>query len=200
MQLRKMSLALRIRRKIISILSTVINRLKFLVMGVDCGKGFVSCGIIKLFNYSGRSSIIIGENVTINSSVISNPVCGTETVLYTYNDGRIQIGNNVGISNATICSVDSIVIGDYAIIGGGVRIYDTDFHALDYNERYKKNNRGKKEKVIIGPKSFIGSNVIILKGVSIGEGSVVGAGSVVTHSIPSYELWAGNPARFIKTI
>ena len=26
----------------------------------------------------------------------------------------------------------------------------------------------------------------------------VGAGSVVTKDIPDYEVWAGNPARFIK--
>ena len=32
----------------------------------------------------------------------------------------------------------------------------------------------------------------------IGNGCVVGACSVVTKDIPDYEVWAGNPARFIK--
>ena len=41
---------------------------------------------------------------------------------------------------------------------------------------------------------------IILKGVTIGENSVVGAGSVVTKDIPSGEVWAGNPAKFIRKI
>ncbi|WP_317045012.1 LbetaH domain-containing protein [Bacteroides congonensis] len=45
---------------------------------------------------------------------------------------------------------------------------------------------------------FIGMNVIICNSVTIGEGSIIGAGSVVTKDIPANQVWAGNPARFIK--
>ena len=31
-----------------------------------------------------------------------------------------------------------------------------------------------------------------------GEVHIVGAGSVVTKNIPPYQVWAGNPARYIK--
>jgi acetyltransferase-like isoleucine patch superfamily enzyme len=34
--------------------------------------------------------------------------------------------------------------------------------------------------------------------VTIGENAIVGAGSVVTKSIPSNEIWAGNPAKRIR--
>ena len=44
----------------------------------------------------------------------------------------------------------------------------------------------------------IGANSIILKGSHVGEGSIIGAGSVICGKIPPYEIWAGNPARFIK--
>ena len=44
----------------------------------------------------------------------------------------------------------------------------------------------------------IGSSVTILCGLTIGEGAIVGAGSVVTKDIPTREIWAGNPAKFIK--
>lgn len=50
----------------------------------------------------------------------------------------------------------------------------------------------------IGADVWIGANTTIISGVSIGVGAVVGAGSVVTHDIPAYEIWAGNPARKIK--
>lgn len=34
--------------------------------------------------------------------------------------------------------------------------------------------------------------------VTIGKGAIIGAGSVVTKDIPPYQVWAGNPARYIK--
>lgn len=53
-------------------------------------------------------------------------------------------------------------------------------------------------KVSIGRRAYIGMNVLIVKPVKIGADAVVGAGSVVTKDIPEGEVWAGNPARFIK--
>lgn len=54
--------------------------------------------------------------------------------------------------------------------------------------------------MVIEDNVFIGARCIILKGVTIGENSIVGAGSVVTKSIPANEIWAGNPAKFIRKI
>ena len=45
---------------------------------------------------------------------------------------------------------------------------------------------------------FIDANTVICNAVRIGENAIVGAGSVVTKDIPDNEIWAGNPARFIK--
>lgn len=54
------------------------------------------------------------------------------------------------------------------------------------------------KKTIIGNDVWIGNRVMIKAGVTIGNGAVIGMGSVVTKDIAPYEIWAGNPARFIR--
>ena len=74
-------------------------------------------------------------------------------------------------------------------------------HSLDYQVR--KNNRNDNvlsSEIRIKSGAFVGSRCIILKGVTIGEHSIIGAGSVVTKNIPNNEIWAGNPAKFIRSI
>ncbi|MGL4861564.1 MAG: CatB-related O-acetyltransferase [Cetobacterium sp.] len=53
-------------------------------------------------------------------------------------------------------------------------------------------------KTTIGNDVWIGSDVKIIGGINIGDGVVIGAGSLVTKDIPSYEIWAGIPAKKIK--
>ena len=50
----------------------------------------------------------------------------------------------------------------------------------------------------IGNGVWLGIRTIILGGVTIGDGAVIGAGSIVTKDVGLYEIWAGNPARFIQ--
>lgn len=50
----------------------------------------------------------------------------------------------------------------------------------------------------IGNDVFIGAKVIIMPGICIDDFAVVGAGSVVTKDINKHEIFAGNPAKFIK--
>jgi putative colanic acid biosynthesis acetyltransferase WcaF len=52
--------------------------------------------------------------------------------------------------------------------------------------------------VVIGHHAWIASDVTILPSVIVGEGAVIGASSVVHKPVPSLEIWAGVPARFIK--
>ena len=68
-------------------------------------------------------------------------------------------------------------------------------HSLDTTS---KGVQWKSHYVKIGDNCFIGANTVIVSNVVIGDNSIVGAGSVVTKDIPPNEIWAGNPARFIK--
>ena len=71
----------------------------------------------------------------------------------------------------------------------------THFVEIDGNH-HRHYSRGK---VVIKKGAYIGANTVICKPVTIGEGAIIGASSVVTKDIPPFEVWAGNPARFIRT-
>lgn len=172
-----------------------INKVKF-------GKNLNLYGIPVIFKKKG-SQLNIGENCTIKSSFLSNLIgLSQRTIIVTRTEeAKINIGNNVGISGATIYARKGISIGDNTLIGGNVKILDNDFHPIEVEAR----NLDIKEKIItkeikIGRNCFIGANSLILKGVEIGEGSVVGAGSIVTGKFPRNVVIAGNPARVIKKI
>lgn len=53
-------------------------------------------------------------------------------------------------------------------------------------------------KVHICKGAYLGMGTMVVKPVTIGENAIIGAGSIVTKDIPANEVWAGNPARFIK--
>lgn len=50
----------------------------------------------------------------------------------------------------------------------------------------------------IGNDVWIAENVLIKAGIHIADGAVIGMGSILTHDVGPYEIWAGNPARFIR--
>ncbi|WP_435168676.1 acyltransferase [Paenibacillus glycanilyticus] len=167
---------------------------------VRYGKNLLLKGMPVIFNKSG-AELIIGDNVTINSSFLSNLVgLYQRTIIVTRTpESRIHIGSNVGISGATIYARKSITIGENTLVGGNAKILDNDFHPLEIEAR----NADIKEKIgakpiTIGKNCFIGCNALILKGTILGDGCIVGAGAVVSGVFEDNCVIAGNPARVIK--
>lgn len=153
-----------------------------------------------------KSRIIIGGNLRMNNGQADNCIgFPARCSLMALEGGAIHIGDNVGMSQAAICAIGAdITIGNHALLGGGVKIYSSDFHSLNYLDRrdYKVADRNncKCAPVTIGEDCFIGAGTIILKGVTIGDRTIIGAGSVVTKSIPADCIAVGNPARMIKKL
>lgn len=148
------------------------------------------------------AELTIGNDCLIKSDFLSNLVgLYQRTIIVAREGGKIHIGDNVGISGATIYSKSYIEIGNYTNIGGNVKILDHDFHPIDAEAR-KMNNMAMvgKKPIKIGENVFVGCNSIILKGTEIGDNSVVGAGSVVSGKFPADVVIAGNPARIIKRL
>ena len=86
------------------------------------------------------------------------------------------------------------------MFGPGVIILDNDSHNISTNPITRRFGKIAEDKVIIGNNVWIGMYSIILKGVQIGNNSIIAAGSIVSKSIPSNQLFGGNPARFIKKL
>lgn len=157
-------------------------------------------GRILIAKFADGGTIRLGRNVVINSSFESNPVGGMRTVfLIKGPQAIIEIGSHVGISNAMIAAREQVVIEEGVWIGAGAKIMDTDFHSADYAERVADINIPARP-VTIRKRAFIGTEAVILKGVTVGEEAVIGARAVVTKSVPAGEIWAGNPARFIRKL
>ena len=180
---------------------TPINKISFTLNGIIYGKNLKCRGKIYTIFHSEQSKLEFGDCVFINSGDKQNPIgCGTRTYFQLFDEGKIQIGNGTGISNAAFTCYENICIGDHVMIGAGCKFYDTDFHPLDYKKRVFTKEKPKTAPIIVEEGVFIGAGSYILKGVTIGKHSIVGAGSVVSKNIPANQIWAGAPARYIKNI
>lgn len=54
--------------------------------------------------------------------------------------------------------------------------------------------------IFIEDEAWIGTGTVIFPGVRIGRCSVIGAGSIVMEDVPSYSIYAGVPAKRIRSI
>lgn len=101
----------------------------------------------------------------------------------------IEIGDNTNIQDNAIIHVAkhsihgqprSTKIGNNVTVGHGATI-----HAAT-----------------IGDNSLVGMGAIVLDGAQVGNHAVVAAGAVVTPgtNVPSGEVWAGNPAKFLRKL
>jgi len=117
---------------------------------------------------------------------------------------EIQKGAKIGVnckisSHAFIC--EGVTIEDRVFIGHGV-IFTNDKYPRATNPDGSLQTDADWTCIAtrVEQGASVGSGATILCGVTIGAGAVVGAGSVVTKSVPAGEIWAGNPARFLRKV
>jgi acetyltransferase-like isoleucine patch superfamily enzyme len=104
----------------------------------------------------------------------------------------VFIGSNVSIDTHY---PHFLSIGENVQITQGVKIL---CHSVDL---HSENFRGHTcHKVEIGDNVFIGINSIISAGVKISNNTVIGSGSVVINDCEKEGIYAGVPAKFIKSI
>ena len=140
---------------------------------------------------------------TLNSKIDKCARIGNGSQIVNSSIKKYSYVYNSALINTKLGAFCSIAEG--CVIGGGSHPLDwVSTSPVFYSGRnvLKKNFSSKKygefKQTTIGNDVWIGSNCLIKGGVTIGDGAVIGMGSVVTHDIPPYEIWAGNPARLIR--
>lgn len=115
---------------------------------------------------------------------------------------KVQIGKNCLINNGVhiytgFCNDSQVIIGDNVAIGLDTCITTNSHMIGNSNQRWGENTS---KSVIVEDGTWIGANVTVLQGVTIGRGGVIAAGTVVTRSTEPDALYAGVPARKIKSL
>lgn len=180
-------------------LKLIVYRLQYLNRDVKWGMDISVHGNV-FFRCKGK--VQFGNNIVFTNLTRFNPVgLNKKCSIYVEKGGELIIGANSGFSGVSIVCHRKIEIGEYCNFGGNTFIWDTDFHPLNYmDRRIHDKSKIRSMPIVIGNDVFIGANSTILKGVTIGDRAIIGCGSIVSKDIPSDEVWAGNPIRFIKKI
>jgi len=144
------------------------------IRDVNIGKGVKIVEPVNIYECTLGSNSFVGPFVEIQKGVF--------------------IGNNCKIQSHTfICELVSI--GDNCFIGHGVMFVNDLFS----EGKPAGGNQSLWKNTLISDNVSIGSNATILP-VEICSNVVVGAGAVVTKNIVKPGIYAGNPAKFIRSI
>lgn len=129
---------------------------------------------------------------------------GIKTRAWNIAPGCFFGGTNITIGQGTYvnreCLFDgfaSIAIGERCAIGMRV-MFVTSSHEPGGPERRAGKLSGRP--ITVGDGCWIGSGAVLLPGVTVGDGCVIAAGAVVRSDCEPHTMYAGVPARRVKTL
>jgi sugar O-acyltransferase (sialic acid O-acetyltransferase NeuD family) len=103
---------------------------------------------------------------------------GTVLLAGTVLTADVTVGAHVAVMPQAVLTHDDVV-HDYVTIASGARL-------------------GGSARLSTG--AYVGSGALVREGVTVGAWSLIGMGSVVLRDVPPGQVWAGNPARFLRDI
>ena len=139
------------------------------------------------FDGDNGEARLLGETVVLN-------VVGT-----VYGGGKLVWGKRSNAYGVRFFAHGgrTIQVSDDCLFSESIEIRTSDHHSIIDLATGKAINEA--ADVSIGRHVWIGPGVSINKGVSIGDGSIVGAKALVVSDIPDRQLWAGVPARVLRS-
>ena len=146
---------------------------------------------------TGIKDVVFGPNVKVVEPVnLYGCTIGADCFIGPFVEIQksVSIGERTKIQSHTfICEL--VTIGDDCFVGHGVMFVNDLFSSGGP----AAGDKTKWKATTIGNHVSIGSNVTLLP-VMICDNAVIGAGSVVTKDIRNPGIYAGNPARLIRTL
>ena len=151
----------------------------------------------QLFSCQILDDVVFGENVKVVQPVnLYGCTIGNNCFIgpFTEIQKNVTIGNSTKVqSHSFVC--EYVTIGDNCFIGHGVMFINDPF----LSGGPARGDKTKWRSTTIGNNVSIGSNATIMP-VTICDKAVIGAGSVVTKDITEAGIYAGNPAKKIRTL
>lgn len=133
-----------------------------------------------------KAMVNYGSNI-VNSTMGRYSYCGYDCWIIEADIGSFcSISNNVRIGGPSH-PIDWVSTSP--VFHSGKNMFGMHFSEHEYQPF---------SRTCIGNDVWIGECSLIKAGVKIGDGAVIGMGSVVTKDVCPYEIWAGNPARFVR--
>ena len=190
------------------------NRNNFIDKGKNNKLKFDNCiaSSVQALVHGNMNVIYVGENTLIRDVNIDIKGSGntirigkncriTNTEFWIKGEGCIiELKDQIYIRSAHIaCGGNSnlIKVGNDCLIAYNVEIRNNDSHKIyDLISNELLNNP---KDILISDKVWIGGNSVIMKGVEIGRQSVIGGGSIVTKNVDNNCVYAGIPAKKIKS-
>ena len=174
--------------------------------------------IATLFIIFGKLAIVAGAYSEVSIIVSKFPFLFGQKIRYFYYKATLShLGEEVIFKYGSFCQYPTAKIGNRVLIGlynalGEVDMGDdimtggfvnfisgTNQHSFeDETQTIRKQKAIGRSTITIGSDVWIGSNAVITS--SIGNRCVVGAGSVIVKPVPDQSIYAGNPAKLIRTI
>lgn len=148
-----------------------------------------------------RNCTVVGvENISIGNNVRIDGYC----TLVAPAGGYIDLGSFIHIGGyCSVLAAEGVVIGDMSTLSWGVRLFT---RSDDFSGEWMTNptvpseyTRADRGCIEIAKHVVVGANSLVLPGVLLGTGVAVGALSMVARNLEPWAIYAGVPARWIKS-
>lgn len=121
-----------------------------------------------------RYATVVHPSASIGFGATVGP--GSVLLAHTVLTADVRVGAYVAVMPHAVLTHDDVV-GDFATIASGVRL-------------------GGGVTLALG--AYLGAGALVRETVDVGAWSLVGMGSVVLRDVPPGQVWAGNPARYLR--